>query len=212
MERLHAVVGPLATNVHLLADTRTHEAIAIDTAIPCLDWIAGALEDRGWTLKLIVSTHGHWDHVGANAAVSAASGAPIAVHALDAHHLTDPQPLWAPFDIPPSVPALELAEAGEIRFGEIRLSVLHTPGHTEGSVCLLSADDGLLLSGDTLFASGWGRVDLPGGSPEQMVESLGRLAELEVHLRVLPGHGAATTIGKERPWMEMVRRDGRLPV
>jgi hydroxyacylglutathione hydrolase len=210
MERLHAVIGPLATNVYVLADPRSREAIASNTAIPCLEWISGTLAERGWTLKLVVSTHGHWDHVGANAAVAEHTGAQIAVHPLDAHRLTDPKPLWAPFEIPPSVPAVELAEGGEIRFGEIRLRVLHTPGHTEGSVCLLSADDGVLFSGDTLFPGGWGRVDLPGGSPGEMVESLGRLTELEDHLRVLPGHGAATTIGRERAWMELVRREGRL--
>lgn len=211
MERLHAVVGPLATNVHVLADPSSREAIAIDTAIPCLDWIAGELDARGWTLRLIVSTHGHWDHTGANAAVAEHTGAAIAVHPLDAHRLTDPQPLFAPFEIPPSVPAVELAEGGEVRFGEIRLRVLHTPGHTEGSVCLLDDDHGLLFSGDTLFAAGWGRVDLPGGSPEQMVASLGRLATLEDRVTVLPGHGRMTTIGSERPWLEQVARAGRLP-
>ncbi len=211
MERLHAVIGPLDTNVYVLADPRSREAIAIDTAIPCLEWIAGALAEREWTLKLIVSTHGHWDHTGANAAVAEHTGAEIAVHPLDAHRLTNPQPLFAPFAIPPSVPAVELAEGGEIRFGEIRLRVMHTPGHTEGSVCLLSDDDGLLFSGDTLFPGGCGRVDLPGGSPELMVESLARLAELEDRLAVLPGHGSATTIEREKPWMELVRRDGRLP-
>ena len=152
MERLLRVVGPVATNVHLLADPRTREAIAIDTAIPSLAWIRDELTARGWTLKLIVTTHGHWDHFGDNAAVAAETGAPVAVHALDAHRLTKPQPLWAPFEIPPSVPAVDLAEGGEVRFGSIRLEVLHTPGHTEGSVCLLDREDGLLLSGDTLFA------------------------------------------------------------
>jgi hydroxyacylglutathione hydrolase len=210
MERLHAVVGPIATNVYVLADPATREAIAIDTAIPCLPWISDSLAERGWTLKLIVSTHGHWDHVGANAAVSEHTGAPIAVHPLDAHRLTDPKPLFAPFEIPPSVPAVDLAEGGEIRFGAIRLRVLHTPGHSEGSVCLLADDDGLLLSGDTLFPGGWGRVDLPGGDPEAMVESLARLATLEDRLQVLPGHGAATTIGRERAWLELVAREGRL--
>ena len=81
MERLHAVIGPLSTNVYVLADPPRREAIAIDTAIPCLTWIAGALAEREWTLKLIVSTHGHWDHMGDNAAVAAHTGAPIAVHA-----------------------------------------------------------------------------------------------------------------------------------
>ena len=212
MERLLRVVGPLATNVHVLADERSREAIAIDTAIPSLAWIRDELAQRSWTLKLIVSTHGHWDHIGDNAAVAAETGAEIAVHPLDRERLLHPQPLRAPFEIPPSVPAVELAEGGEIRFGSIVLRVLHTPGHTEGSVCLLAADEGQLFSGDTLFAGGWGRVDLPGGSPEQMVESLGRLMTLEDPLGVLPGHGATTTIGRERPWLELVRSSGRLPV
>ena len=211
MDVVSRVVGPLATNVHVLADTHSREAIAIDTAIPSLTWIADELRARDWTLRLIVSTHGHWDHIGDNAAVAAHTGAEIAVHPLDRSMLTDPEPLWALFDIPPSVPAVELAEGGAVRFGEIRLQILHTPGHTPGSVCLYAADDGLLFSGDTLFAGGWGRVDLPGGSPERMTESLGRLLTFDDPLRVLPGHGPATTIGGERPWMELVR-DGRLQV
>src|SRR3954447_20774411 len=211
MERLSRVVGPLATNVHILADAGTREAIAIDTAIPSLPWISDELADRGWTLRLIVSTHGHWDHTGDNARVSEATGAEIAVHPLDREALVHPTPLWAPFEIPPSVPAVELAEGGEIRFGAIRLRVLHTPGHTPGSVCLEAADDGVLFSGDTLFAGGWGRVDLPGGSGEAIVASLSRLAELEPHTAVLPGHGPETTIGRERRWLELVRDSGRLP-
>jgi hydroxyacylglutathione hydrolase len=211
MERISRVIGPLATNVHVLADARSREAIAIDTAIPSLAWIADELTAREWTLRLIVSTHGHWDHTGDNAAVAEHTGAQIAVHELDRDALVHPQPLWAPFEIPPSVPAVELAEGGEIRFGEIRLAVLHTPGHTPGSVCLLARDEGVLFSGDTLFAGGWGRVDLPGGSADQIVESLARLAELEPGTAVLPGHGAETTIGRERPWLEMIRSSGRLP-
>ena len=208
MERLSRVVGPVATNVHILADPASREAIAIDTAIPSLDWIAAELAERDWTLKLIVSTHGHWDHIGDNAAVAAHTGADIAVHPLDRDRLTNPQPVFAPFEIPPSVPAVELAEGGVIRFGALRLRVLHTPGHTEGSVCLQADDEGLLFSGDTLFAGGWGRVDLAGGDPAAMVESIARLTGLEDHLGVLPGHGGTTTIGRERAWMELVR-DGR---
>jgi len=207
---LTRAIGPLATNVHLLADERSREAVAIDTAIPSLAWIADELAARGWTLRLIISTHGHWDHVGDNAAVAEHTGAPIAVHPADRDRLLHPKPLFAPFEIPPSVPAVELAEGGVIRFGSLRLEVLHTPGHTEGSVCLLAPGDGLLLSGDTLFAGGWGRVDLPGGSPDQMVESIGRLRGLPDPLRVLPGHGRETTIGRERAWMELVAEQGRL--
>ena len=185
------VVGPVATNVHVLADPRTREAIAIDTATPSLAWIADELAARDWTLKLIVSTP-----------------RPLGPHRRQrrgrrAHRRRDRRPsarprsarstrsrCYAPFEIPPSVPAVELAEGGEVRFGEIRLRVLHTPGHTEGSVCLLAADDGLLFSGDTLFAGGWGRVDLPGGDPDAMVESLGRLPGARGPRAGLPGSRA----------------------
>ncbi|HUQ42876.1 MAG TPA: MBL fold metallo-hydrolase [Candidatus Limnocylindria bacterium] len=211
METIYRVVGPIATNVHVLADERTREAIAIDTAIPCLDWIAAELAARNWTLKLIVSTHGHWDHIGDNARVAEHTGADIAVHPLDAPRLTNPQPQWAPFEIPPSYPAVELAEGGEIRFGAIRLEVLHTPGHTEGSVCLFEPDTGRLYSGDTLFAGSFGRVDLPGGSPAAMVESLDRLRRIDDAVLVLPGHGRETTIGQERSWLEWIARERRLP-
>jgi glyoxylase-like metal-dependent hydrolase (beta-lactamase superfamily II) len=211
VERISRVVGPAATNVHILADERSGEAIAIDTAIPSLAWIADELAARDWMLKLIVSTHRHWDHIGENAALSEATGADIAVHALDRDGLLHPAPLFAPFAIPPCVPAVDLAEGGEIRFGSIRLTVLHTPGHTPGSVCLQSRDDGLLFSGDTLFAGGWGRTDLPGGSAATLAGSLARLAELEPITAVLPGHGPATTIAREAAWLEMVRATGRLP-
>ena len=211
MHILHATVGPVATNTYVVWAEGSREAIAIDTATPSLAWIAGQLEERGLTLRLIVSTHGHWDHIGDNTAVAEHTGASIAVHPADRDRLEHPQPLWAPFEIVPSVPAVELAEGGQVRFGELRLDVLHTPGHTEGSVCLFAADAGVLLSGDTLFAGGWGRVDLPGGDPQAMVASLDRLRALDDRVRVLPGHGAETTVGRERPWLDMVVRAGRLP-
>src|ERR1044072_1853531 len=129
MEHLSRVVGPIATNLHVLADPRTREAIGIDTATPRVPWITDELAARDWSLKLIVSTHGHWDHIGDNAAVATHTGADIAVHPLERERLTDPQPTYAPFEIPPSVPTVELAEGGVIIFGEIRLRVLHTPGH-----------------------------------------------------------------------------------
>lgn len=210
MELLHRTVGPIATNLYVLADEASREAIAVDTARPCVDWLTSALAARGWTLKLIVSSHRHWDHIGDNAAVVDATGAGIAVHALDRDGLVHPIALWAPFEVPPSVPAVELAEGGVVRFGSVALEVLHTPGHTEGSVCLLAREEGLLLTGDTLFAGGWGRVDLPGGSADQMVESLRRLRALEPTLRVLPGHGPATTIERERTWLDLVHRQGAL--
>ena len=220
MELVIRAIGPLQTNVCLVGDPRTREAIVIDGAIPGLPWVVDELTRRDWRLLLIVSTHGHWDHTGENAALQAwsreqsadAAGAKIAAHRADWHRLTDPRPLYAPFPIPPCVPAVELAEGGVIRFGDVRLDVLHTPGHTEGSVCLVASDDGVLFSGDTLFAGGWGRVDLPGGDAVAMADSLARLAGLQGSFRVVPGHGRETTLAREQPWLETVARERLLPL
>jgi len=211
LKLLQRVIGPASTNLYVLGDEPSREAIAIDTAIPCVDWLTATLAERGWTLKLIVSTHRHWDHIGDNAAVVDATGAKIAAHVLDRDGLEHPSPLFAPFPIPPSVPAVDLAEGSGIRFGEIDLEVLHTPGHTEGSVCLLAKADRLLFSGDTLFAGAWGRTDLPGGSEQEMAESLARLAMLDDDLRVLPGHGRPTTVAAEQPWLERIAGSRTLP-
>jgi len=208
---LQRVIGPIATNLFVLGDEASREAIAIDTATPCVEWLTTTLRDRGWTLKLIVSTHRHWDHIGDNAAVADATGAQIAAHVLDRHGLEHPTATMAPFPIPPSVPAVDLAEGSRIRFGDIDLAVLHTPGHTEGSVCLHAESERLLFTGDTLFAGSWGRTDLPGGSDDQMVESLTRLSGMDHDLRVLPGHGRSSTIGAEKAWLDNVARTRILP-
>jgi glyoxylase-like metal-dependent hydrolase (beta-lactamase superfamily II) len=211
MKVLQLTTGPIATNVWILGDIRTQEAIAVDTATPSVRWLTQQLEDQGWHLRFIVSTHRHWDHIGDNAEAVIATGAQLAAHGADRHGLVQPDARSAPFPVPPSVPAVDLAEGSHIRFGDIDLTVIHTPGHTEGSVCLLSEEDRLLVTGDTLFAGGWGRTDLPGGDAEMMVDSLARLATLDVGLTVLPGHGQQTTIGREKPWLELVAQHQRLP-
>ncbi len=211
MKVLRLTTGPVATNVWVLGDVRTREAIAIDTATPSVRWLTQQLSDEGWALRFIVSTHRHWDHIGDNAEAVVATGARLAAHVADRHGLENPDPMSAPFAIPPSVPALDLAEGSRIRFGEVDLTVLHTPGHTEGSVCLLSNDERLLISGDTLFAGAWGRTDLPGGDDEAMIDSLSRLATLEPGLAVLPGHGPDTTMDRELPWLRTVASEGKLP-
>lgn len=211
MKLLQRVVGPISTNLYVLGDEASGEAIAIDTATPCVEWVTASLAERGWTLRLIVSTHRHWDHIGDNAALSAATGADIAAHVLDRHGLEHPEPIMAPFPIPPSVPAVDLAERSRIRFGAIELEVLHTPGHTEGSICLFAAAERLLFTGDTLFAKGWGRTDLPGGNDEQMIESLARLAGMPADLKVKPGHGPESTLERELPWLSAVAQARRLP-
>jgi glyoxylase-like metal-dependent hydrolase (beta-lactamase superfamily II) len=211
MKVLEMTTGPLGTNVYVLGDLRTQEAVAIDCATPSVRWLTQQLGDQGWNLRMIVSTHRHWDHIGDNAEAVIATGAKLAVHVADRPGLEEPDAMSAPFPIPPSYPAIELKEGSRIRFGEIDLTVLHTPGHTEGSVCLLSEEERVLLTGDTLFAGSWGRTDLPGGDAEAMVESLSRLAVLEDGLTVLPGHGPQTSIGREKPWLSMVAQEQKLP-
>ena len=203
--------GPVGTNVWVVSDLRTREAIAVDTATPSVRWLTQTLADEGWDLRYIISTHRHWDHIGDNAEAVIATGATLAAHVADRHGLEHPDSQSAPFPIPPSVPALDLAEGSRIRFGDIDLTVLHTPGHTEGSVCLLSNEQRVLFSGDTLFASGWGRTDLPGGDAEMMIDSLSRLATMDPGLTVLPGHGPETTIGREQPWLQSVAQERKLP-
>jgi glyoxylase-like metal-dependent hydrolase (beta-lactamase superfamily II) len=105
----------------------------------------------------------------------------------------------------------QLTEAEQVRIGDLVFDVLHTPGHTEGSVCLYEERLGLLLSGDVLFAGSYGRTDLPGGNEEQQVASLARLArDIPPSVRVLPGHGLETTIERELPWMERIAKAGHL--
>lgn len=208
---MQRAIGPVATNLYVLGDEESQEAIAIDTATPCLAWLTTTLAEQGWTLKLIVSTHRHWDHIGDNAAVQAATGAQIAAHTLDRHGLEEPTSPYAPFSIPPSVPAVDLAEGSRIRFGAIDLEVLHTPGHTEGSVCLLAESERLLFTGDTLFAGAWGRTDFPGGSDEQIIDSLARLSRLADDLGVRPGHGPTSTMDREKRWLSEVAATRRLP-
>src|SRR6188472_97605 len=212
MELLQRVAGPVSTNVWVLGDEASREALCIDAATPSVDWISASLAERGWTLKLLVSSHRHWDHIGDNAAVVERTGASLLAHQLDRHGLERPSfTVPPPFPILPSVPALDLAEGSRIRFGGITLEVLHTPGHTEGSVCLLAAGERLLFTGDALFAGSFGRFDLIGGSEEQMVDSLSRLSTMADDLRVLPGHGQGSTIEREKPWLEAVVRNRTLP-
>ncbi len=158
----------------------------------------------------VLLTHGHFDHLLGAAAVCRETGATLIVHRLDQPMLTDAvRNLYAlmgeglaPFE---PVSADRLAEEGdELPFGNAVIRVLHTPGHSPGSVCYEIGD--LLFTGDTLFAGSMGRVDFPGGNARQMEESLRRLASLEGERTVLPGHGPATTLSRERTENLFVKR------
>ena len=207
MNLLTLTLGPLGTNCYLVWGEEGGEALLVDCAGEP-ETILAEMEARGLRLRLIVATHGHIDHIGALADVARRTAAQVAVHELDAGQLTEPMLSGAAlFGLPqePVAPDLVLREGDMVGLESAGISfrVLHTPGHTPGSICLLG--DGILLAGDTLFAGGIGRTDLPGGDEGQMMESLSRLMDLPDTLVVYPGHGPTTTIGEERqhnPWVK----------
>ncbi|MGO9326419.1 MAG: MBL fold metallo-hydrolase [Terracidiphilus sp.] len=195
-------VGPLACNCTILGDEETREAIVIDPGDD-VSRIAKRLNDQGLRLKQILVTHGHIDHVGGALKLKRLTGAPIYLNENDLPQIEmmDTQAAWlglrtAPETAPPDE---GLAEGQLVGLEHYPAQVLHTPGHTQGSICLHFAPLNLLIAGDTLFAGSIGRTDLPGGDFEQIMASLRtRLLALPDETRVLPGHGPGTTIGEER--------------
>jgi len=180
--------GMFATNCFFVRDTKTREALIID---PGFDreseakTILKEIESNDFEVKYIVNTHGHSDHIGGNRALKELTKAPILIHEYDAPMLSNPH-------------ADRLLHDGDlIDVGSIKLRVIHTPGHSKGSIILLSSD--AVFSGDTLFAGSIGRYDLPGGSLEEIKSSLkNKLLILPDYLKVYPGHGPVSTIGEER--------------
>ena len=201
--------GPWETNAYLVWDGRSADALVLDPGMGAAEPLTARVAEIGLRLHLIANSHGHVDHIFDNAPLKAESGAPLAIHPADAYRL-DGRNSYG-FAVEPTTADRELREGEQVRIGDLVFDVLHAPGHTEGSACLYEERHALLLSGDVLFAGSYGRTDLPGGSDEAMVASLARLArDLPDGVRVLPGHGPETTIGRERPWMERIARAGRL--
>jgi hydroxyacylglutathione hydrolase len=201
--------GPWETNAYLVWDGRSTDALVLDpgkgAAAPLIERAAA----NGLRLHLIANSHGHIDHIFDNAPLMDASNAPLAIHPDDAYRL-DGRNSYG-FELQPVAATRDLVEGEQIRIGDLVLDVLHTPGHSEGSVCLYEEHNRLLLAGDVLFAGTYGRTDLPGGDDEQMAASLARLArEIPAEVRVLPGHGPETTIGRELPWLRRIAESGRL--
>jgi glyoxylase-like metal-dependent hydrolase (beta-lactamase superfamily II) len=198
-----------STNAYLVWDGSSPEALVLDPGMGSAPSLVERAAVNGLRVHLIANSHGHIDHIFDNGPLKRATGAPLAIHPDDAYRLDgrntyglEPEQTTAERDL----------RAGDtVAVGRLAFEVLHTPGHTEGSVCLYEPTHRLLLAGDMLFAGSYGRTDLPGGSDAAMVESLARLArDLADDVRVLPGHGPETTIGRERHWMERIAAAGRL--
>jgi hydroxyacylglutathione hydrolase len=189
------VVGPLEVNCYILGCPRTFEAVVIDPGAEP-EKIKKRLKNRSLKIKFIVNTHGHGDHIGANAQLSA----PIYVHRLDAEFLSSPQlNLSGMFgcSVTSPLPAGLLEQGQLLQAGSISLTVIHTPGHTPGGICLNAGD--CIFTGDTLFAQGIGRTDIPGASQQDLLQSIKeKLFALPDEAAIYPGHGPASSIGKEK--------------
>jgi hydroxyacylglutathione hydrolase len=194
-------VGPLTCNCTILGDEVTREAMVVDPG-DNIPEILSRLQKHGLTLRQIVVTHAHIDHVGGAAQLRKLTGAPVLMNQQDLALLgmMEMQAGWIGVPTPEVAPPDASAEDGlAVGLAALPAEVLHTPGHTPGSICLLFPAQHLLLAGDTLFAGSIGRTDLPGGDGHQILRSLrDRLLVLPDATRVVPGHGPETTIGVER--------------
>jgi len=189
------VVGELETNSYILGSEKTKEAVIID---PGDDYekIIECLKENGLKARSIINTHGHIDHIGADYKFDI----PILIHKEDSHCLTNPEEdvfIFFGRRFPPTKPSRLLKDGDKISVGDIEITVIHTPGHTPGGICLKY--DKILFTGDTLFAGGIGRTDFPGGSADELMESIReKLMTLDEDVTIYPGHGPTSTIGDEK--------------
>ena len=201
-------LGALGTNCHILSDD-DGSAVLIDPGA-YTPYLQAFLDNNVQKLHWILLTHGHADHISGAAALREKTHAPIAIHARDDPY-TDSRLCMAEecgYTFVPFKADRLLQEGDTVEFAGHTLSVLHTPGHTPGSVCFLCEEDRLLFSGDTLFCMTAGRTDFPGGSRTQMLDSLRRLRRLDGDYTVYPGHERNTTLSRERTRNLFMRRLG----
>lgn len=193
------VVGPIEENCYVLKDEETGHGLIIDPGDNGQEILA-YVRDNHIEVDLIVNTHGHWDHIGAVDFLRDALQVRLAIHGEDASMLTATREEMAAYSIfaGGKRPAEILLKDGDtVKFGHCSLQVMHTPGHTKGGICLYGG--GCLFSGDTLFAGSVGRTDLPGGDYREMLESVrSKLKSVADDTKVYPGHGPATSMGRER--------------
>lgn len=205
MAKLKAFVfNPFQENTFVLYDD-SNECIVVDAGCYTREEeqvLARFIEENGLTLKLAVCTHGHVDHILGNAFIKSHFGVDIAANPLDASLIESAVSHASLYGFTlDRVPSIDrsLNHGDEVRFGNTVLKVIHTPGHTQGGICFLSQADGFILVGDTLFRGSIGRTDLPGGSYDQLIDSIeNQLMTLEPNLKAYPGHGEPTTIGWEK--------------
>ncbi len=202
---------PLETNAFLIAPETGGSAIVIDPALESTAKILREAKARKLVIEKILLTHSHWDHFADAKCLQEQTHALLYVHQKDAANVKSPGADGLPILFPiPSARVDRFLEEGEtISVGSLELEVIHTPGHSPGSVCFYIRSEKTLFSGDTLFHGSYGRLDLPTGEPQKMGSSLKKLLQLPAETRVFPGHGERTTIGAES-WMASFTQRSKL--
>ena len=199
--------GPAFTNTLVIACEKTRQAAVIDAAAGSIEHVADVVKAQNLMPVMLLLTHSHWDHFADAAKIKARWNLPVYVHPADAPNLRKPGvdgfPLF--IDIEPVEPDHDFQDGGVIELGELKIQVIHTPGHSPGGVSLYIPSEHLLISGDTLFKGSIGRLDFPHSEPDKMWASLERLATLPPETQVIPGHGETTTIGDES-WLKNAKQ------
>ncbi|AAR34449.1 MBL fold metallo-hydrolase [Geobacter sulfurreducens] len=195
------VVGPLGVNCFILGCEQSREGVIVDPGAES-GRILERVGELGLKVGMVINTHGHFDHVGGNRKVLEATGAKLLVHRDDVHFLDRAADVAAMYGLDTEnspAPDSLLEDGMTLSVGTLSLRVLHTPGHTPGGCCLLLEGEGKVLTGDTLFEESVGRTDFPGSSHEALITSIReKLLTLPDETEVYPGHGPATSIGRER--------------
>jgi glyoxylase-like metal-dependent hydrolase (beta-lactamase superfamily II) len=191
--------GPFLTNAVLFACAETKKAAVVDPSPGSCPLIMKVADEGGLKIEMILLTHSHWDHIADVHPLKERTGALVFIHPLDAKNIKHPGSDGIPLSLPIlGVDPDDFLEEGKvIQVGKLQVAVIHTPGHSPGSVCLYLREQKILFSGDTLFQGTIGNLHLPTSQPEKMWESLRKLAALPPETHVVPGHGSDTVLAKE---------------
>lgn len=194
--------GPVNTIGYLIIDEQTKDGIIIDAPLDSSSIFFANAERHSVRLRALLLTHSHWDHIADCFMIKEKTNLDIYIHKNDEYRLTEPNKhtIWPlPFEIKPVKADKYFESEQKLTFGSLSFDVLFTPGHTEGGVCLYNSENKLVFTGDTLFNMSIGRVDLPGGNYEILMNSIEeKLMKLDDEIQVYSGHGEATSIGFER--------------
>ncbi len=202
MQIVSIVAGPLDTNGYLVIDSETGTCAVVDTPLNSANTYMNLIKEKNLKLKYILLTHSHWDHTGDCSKLAENTNAEVLLNKNDEYRLSEPDKntiFQLPFKLEPYANSINIDHNESINIGNIEFEVLHTPGHTEGSVCFVEHNHKVIFSGDTLFKGNVGRYDLPGGNEHTLYNSLTNiLLTLPDDYKVYSGHGSETTIGFER--------------